>query len=68
MSVVFRRGIVLLHTAATPTVGFLEKQLGLPSHEHGPPNHLDHLVCRHTQAKLLLVCTCVCIRVCRATS
>jgi hypothetical protein len=44
MSVVFRRGIVLLHTVATPTVGFLEKQLGLPSHEHGPPNHLDHLV------------------------
>ena len=35
MSVVFRRGIVLLHTADTPTTSFLEQQLGLPSHEHG---------------------------------
>jgi hypothetical protein len=35
LSVVFRRGIVLLHTAGTPTTRFLEQQLGLPPHEHG---------------------------------
>ena len=39
LSVVFRRGIVLLHTAETPTTSFLEQQLGLPLHEHGMYAH-----------------------------
>jgi hypothetical protein len=39
LSVVFRRGIVLLHTTETPSTSFLEQQLGLPSHEHGMYAH-----------------------------